>query len=70
MKLFKSGRREPQSETQPTRTLRSAAAALEIEELEPRLTPDYLGTGSSGGGGGAGGPGPGNPPSRSVGWGC
>lgn len=42
----------------------AASATLEIEELEPRLTPDYTGYF----GGGSGQPNP--PPGRTVGWGC
>jgi len=37
-------------------------AELSIDELEPRLAPNYPGTG--------GGNGPNGDPSRTVGWGC
>ena len=64
----RSPRREPMpQDAHAPRT--GAEAALQIEELEPRLTPDYVGTGSGGTnpppyGGGTGTPG------RTVGWGC
>jgi hypothetical protein len=68
MKRFRAGQREPQPEPTTPNVNGAAGLALEIEELEPRLTPDYFGTTGSGSSGGSGGPG--TPPGRTVGWGC
>jgi hypothetical protein len=49
----------------------TASSALVIEELEPRLTPDYWGVSGSGGSGDSSSGGSGTPPpGRTVGWGC
>ena len=75
MMRFLTRRRENRTEALPPPTSLSAAGApdtatgaLEIEELEPRLTPDYLGLFGGGSGGGSGGIG--GAPGRTVGWGC
>jgi hypothetical protein len=70
---FRAGRRDLRRSTAPpggpARKARGATvepAALQIEELEPRLTPDYLGSGS----GGSNPPPGGGSTGRTVGWGC
>jgi hypothetical protein len=66
MKRFWPGRRAERGPRRPSPdpgpgALAKASKELEIEELEPRLTPDYWGQSSVGGG---------SSPGRTVGWGC